>query len=161
MKLSGSMVWWAGALIAVCTLMGCRATPPGKAEARVATWTKHHVTVGGRKDQNPLQPTAENLDQGQQSFTSYCMVCHGLDGQNTGVPFASELSPQVPSLASADVQAYTDGQLHWIIQNGIFPSGMPASNGDFSNEEMWQMVLYIRHLPKAGSLGAPKVYSGN
>lgn len=127
----------------------------------MVTWTKHHVTIGGRTEQNPLQATADNVDQGKQAFTSYCMVCHGLDGQNTGVPFASEMSPPVPSLASKEVQAYTDGQLHWIIKNGIFPSGMPASNGDFSNEEMWQMVLYMRHLPKAGSLGAPKVYSGN
>lgn len=127
----------------------------------MVTWTKHDVTIGGRTDQNPLQATADNVDQGRQAFTSYCMVCHGLDGQNTGVPFASEMSPPVPSLASQEVQAYTDGQLHWIIKNGIFPSGMPASSGDFSNEEMWQMVLYMRHLPKAGSLGAPKVYSGN
>lgn len=146
---------------ALCALTGCRATPPGRIETRAVTWTKHHVTIGGRRDLNPLQPTADNIDQGKQTFNSYCMVCHGLDGQSTGVPFASEMSPPIPSLASADVQAYTDGQLHWIIRNGIFPSGMPASNGDFSDEEMWQMVVYMRHLPRAGSLGAPKVYSGS
>ena len=89
------------------------------------------------------------------------MVCHGLDGQNTGVPFATTISPQIPSLASAEVQSYTDGQLKWIIKNGIYPSGMPASNGDFSDREMWEMVLYIRHLPTAGSLGDPAVYSGS
>ena len=87
------------------------------------------------------------------------MVCHGLDGQNTGVPFATTISPQIPSLASPDVQSYTDGQLKWIIKNGIYPSGMPPSTGDFSDREMWEMVLYIRHLPKAGSLGDPAVYS--
>jgi len=88
------------------------------------------------------------------------MVCHGLDGQNTGVPFAATISPPVPSLALPQVQAYTDGQLKWIIENGIYPSGMPPSKGDFSNDEMWEMVLYIRHLPKAGSLGEPAVYNG-
>jgi hypothetical protein len=76
------------------------------------------------------------------------------------VPFAKTLAPQVPSLASAEVQAYTDGQLKWIIKNGIYPSGMPPSAGDFGERDMWTMVLYIRHLPKAGSLGVPKVYSG-
>ena len=149
------------ALLTLAALAGCKAKPAGKLEASVVTWSKHHVTIGGRNDRNPLPATLDNIDQGKQLFTSYCMVCHGLDGQNTGVPFATEMSPQIPSLASSTVQTYTDGQLHWIIQNGIFPSGMPASNGDFSNDEMWQMVLYMRHLPPKGSLGSPKVYSGS
>lgn len=145
-------------VIAAFGLEGCRATPPSRAEAKVATWTKLHVTVGGKKDINPVHPTPEAIDEGKQLFTSYCMVCHGLDGQNTGVPFATTLSPPVPSLANPEVQAYSDGQLKWIIKNGIYPSGMPPSEGDFSNEEMWQMVLYIRHLPPKGSLGVPSVY---
>jgi cytochrome c len=64
-------------------------------------------------------------------------------------------------MASAQVQAYTDGQLKWIIDNGIFPSGMPASKGTLSDEESWQIVLYLRDLPRAGSLGDPKAYSGD
>lgn len=144
----------------VLALTGCAAKPPSKAETKVAYWTKHHITIGGKRDVNPIRASEENIDEGKQSFTSYCMVCHGLDGQNTGVPFASTISPQVPSLASPEVQAYTDGQLKWIIKNGIYPSGMPPSSGDFSEKEMWQMVLYIRHLPKAGSLGEPAVYGG-
>ena len=141
-------------------LAGCAAKPPSKVETKIATWTKHHVTVGGKKDTNPIKASEESIDEGKQAFTSYCMVCHGLDGQNTGVPFAATISPPVPSLASPEVQAYSDGQLKWTIKNGIYPSGMPPSNGDFSEKEMWQMVLYIRHLPKAGSLGDPAVYGG-
>ncbi len=141
-------------------LSGCKATQPGRTESKIATWTKLHVTVGGKKDVNPVKATAGNIDDGKQLFNSYCMVCHGLDGQNTGVPFANTLAPRVPSLASPEVQAYTDGQLKWIIQNGLYPSGMPPSEGEFSNDEMWQMVVYIRHLPPKGSLGVPSVYSG-
>ncbi len=89
------------------------------------------------------------------------MVCHGLDGQNTGVPFADRMSPPVPPLNSTAVQKYTDGQLKWIIDNGIFPSGMPASKGILSDDEIWQIVDYIRHLPPKGSLGEPPVYNGN
>ncbi len=44
------------------------------------------------------------------------------------------MSPPVPSLASSVVEAYTDGQPHWIIRNGLFPSGMPASR-DLLNDE--------------------------
>ena len=139
---------------------GCRATPPGRIESGVANWTKHHITVGGRKNPNPVADTPENVADGGQAFTSYCMVCHGRDGQNTGVPFAATISPPVPSLASARVQAYSDGQLKWIIENGLYPSGMPPAKGMFSDDDMWRMVLYIRHLPPAGSLGEPAVYGG-
>jgi len=147
-------------LVAVLTLAGCRATPPSPVETKVAYWTKHHITIGGKKDVNPIKATDDNIEEGKELFTSYCMVCHGMDGQNTGVPFATTLSPPVPSLASAEVQQYTDGQLKWVIKNGIYPSGMPPSDGEFADREMWEMVLYIRHLPKAGSLGVPAIYSG-
>jgi mono/diheme cytochrome c family protein len=88
------------------------------------------------------------------------MVCHGLDGQNTGVPFAAAMSPPVPSLASPEVQAYTDGQLHRIIVGGLWPSGMPASRGILNDDEIWGIVRYLRHLPPAGSLGESAVYGG-
>jgi mono/diheme cytochrome c family protein len=141
-------------------LLGCRATPPSKAETAVATWTKHHVTVGGKNDRNPVKADETAIADGKQMFASYCMVCHGLDGQNTGVPFAKTIAPAVPSLASPEIQAYSDGQLKWIIKNGLYPSGMPPSTGDFSDDDMWRMVAYIRHLPAKGSLGDPPVYGG-
>jgi mono/diheme cytochrome c family protein len=142
-------------------LAGCRSTPPGRLESGSVQWVKHHVTVQGKRDRNPLAATEENIHAGRQAFGYYCVVCHGRDGQNTGVPFADKVSPPVPSLMSREVQSYTDGQLKWIIDNGIFPSGMPASRGALSDEEVWQIVLYIRHLPPAGSLGEPRAYSGD
>ena len=89
------------------------------------------------------------------------MVCHGLDGQNTGVPFADRMSPPVPDLGSPQVQKYSDGQLKRIIDDGIFPSGMPASRGILGDDEVWRIVLYLRHLPQKGSLGEPAVYGGS
>ena len=148
----------------VCTtlvLAGCRVTPPGRAETAVVQWTKHNITVKGTHDKNPIPATAENIEAGKQVFASYCIVCHGRDGQNTGVPFANSISPPIPSLASADIQRYTDGQLRWIIENGISPSGMPASRGILSDDDIWTIVVYLRHLPPAGSLGEPRAYSGD
>ncbi len=141
-------------------LAGCQVRSPGSFETRILEGTKRRLTVGGRSDMNPLPPTSENIHAGQRNFGSYCMVCHGLDGQNTGVPFADKMAPPVPPLSSSAVQAYTDGQLHRIISDGIFPSGMPASKTVFRDEEIWQMVLFIRHLPAKGSLGEPAVYGG-
>ena len=149
-------------LTAACLLLaGCQVRSPGRLETQLIQGAKRRITVGGRSDVNPLASTPENIRAGERNFTSYCMVCHGLDGQNTGVPFAETMSPPVPRLNSSSVQAYSDGQLHRIIQNGVSPSGMPASKDVFRDEEIWQLVLYIRHLPPKGSLGEPQVYGGS
>jgi mono/diheme cytochrome c family protein len=142
-------------------LSGCKAAPPGKWETAAITRMKHSVTVGGKSDKNPLAGTLANVESGKGAFSHYCVACHGLDGQNTGVPFADQMSPPVPPLSSSAVQSYTDGQLHWILENGISPSGMPSSKGILTNDELWSIVLYIRHLPPAGSLGEPAFYSGD
>jgi len=137
---------------------GCKATPPGKWETTVVTTAKHWVLVHDRNEKNPLAPTPENIANGKDIFAHYCVACHGLDGQNTGVPFAGAMSPPVPSLDSPSVQSYTDGQLKWVIENGIFPSGMPASKGILTDEDIWSAVLYIRHLPPADSQGEPSIF---
>lgn len=154
------MTWISAGCAACMMLAACRVTTPGRAETDVAQWTKKHITVKGKDDRNPLADSAQTLKDGREAFGHYCIVCHGLDGQNTGVPFAANLSPPVPSLASKEVQAYSDGQLKWIIENGIAPSGMPASHGILNNDEMWSIVVFLRHLPAAGSLGEPRIYSG-
>jgi len=143
------------------TGLGCSAGKPGKMESSVMTKAKHWIFVGNKKEKNPLEATKDNLDAGRDAFSHYCMVCHGLDGQNTGVPFAERMSPPVPKLNSPDVQHYTDGQLKWVIDNGVSPSGMPGSKGILNDDEIWSIVLYVRHLPSAGSLGEPCVYSGD
>ena len=65
----------------------------------------------------------------------------------------------MPLPYSRDVQAYTDGQLKWVIDYGLWPSGMPGSKDILSDDEIWSIVVYLRHLPPAGSLGGPEMYS--
>ena len=145
----------AGLLLAA----GCGVRQPSSFETSLATQIKRQLTVGGKSQRNPLPADEETIRQGQKNFAVYCMVCHGLDGQATGVPFAQAMYPPVPSLNSRQVQEYTDGQLKWVIDNGVGPSGMPASKGILSDEEIWGLVQYIRHLPAKGSLGEPAVYN--
>jgi mono/diheme cytochrome c family protein len=139
---------------------GIQVRSPGKFETKIMTAAKHRLLVGNRDLKNPLPASSENAAEGQQAFSHYCFACHGLDGQNTGVPFAEAMSPPVPSLASRDIQNYTDGQLYWVIRNGLWPSGMPASRGILTDEEIWAIVTYVRNLPGEGSLGEPPAYSG-
>lgn len=144
----------AAALLAVA---GCKATPPGNFETQVMTAAKHRIFVGNKKAKNPLADTQETINDGKEAFGHYCVACHGMDGQNTGVPFT--MSPPAPLLTSPAVQDYTDGQLKWVIDNGIFPSGMPGAKGTLSDEEQWSIVVFLRHLPPAGSQGEPEMYS--
>jgi mono/diheme cytochrome c family protein len=139
-------------------LVACRATPPGSLETALLTRLKHGLTVGGSAGRNPLPDTPALVARGRADFSHFCTACHGLDGHATGVPFASAMSPPVPDLGSPAVQGYDDGQLQWIIENGLAPSGMPASRDLLGEEERWRIVLYLRHLPPAGSLGEPRAY---
>jgi cytochrome c len=141
----------------LCT-SGCKVSPAGRLETGVMTSAKHAIFIRNKGEKNPFPVTPENIAAGKEAFSHYCVVCHGLDGQNTGVPFAESMLPAVPSLASTSVQSYSDGQLKWVIENGIAPSGMPSSQGMLSDDEIWLTVLFIRHLPPAGSLGEPEMY---
>jgi mono/diheme cytochrome c family protein len=149
----------AAAAMAAATLAGCKANPPGKVETSVVVFAKHHVLIGNKSQKCPLPDTPETRADGKEAFSHYCVACHGMDGQNTGVPFIQHISPPIPSLASAEVQRYTDGQLKWILDNGIWPSGMPGSQGTLSDDELWSIVVYLRHLPPAGSQGVPDIYT--
>ncbi len=145
-------------VLCVVSLQGCKATAPGKVEGAMMTKAKHTMFIGNKHASNPIPYSAQSVVDGKEAFSHYCVACHGMDGQNTGVPFADRMDPPVPSLASTDVQAYSDGQLKWVIDNGIAPSGMPTSKGILSDDEQWQIVLFLRHLPPAGSLGEPEMY---
>ncbi|MBZ5630368.1 MAG: cytochrome c [Acidobacteriia bacterium] len=145
-------------IVAVIALLAsCRAQAPGGAEAALVKEIKKE-TIGGKDWKNPLPDTPENQRTGAEHFQHHCQICHGLDGHNTGVPFADAMSPPVADLGDKSVQAYSDGQLKWIIQNGIRFTGMPGWSGVLDDNEQWAAISYIRHLPAKGSLGPPPVY---
>ena len=146
-------------LLAALGLCGCKAKAPSTTESRLMWEMKHKVLIRNKKLKNPLQASPLTIAEGKEAFSHYCVACHGMDGQNTGVPFADRMAPPVPSLASQEVQQYTDGQLKAVIDDGIWPSGMPASRGILSDDEIWSIVVFLRNLPKPGSLGEPEMYS--
>jgi mono/diheme cytochrome c family protein len=148
-----------GAVTVIAGPSACKANPPGRLEMTTITFAKHHFFIGNKKQKNPFPDNQETRDNGREAFSHYCEACHGMDGQNTGIPFTDHMSPPIPSLASSEVQGYTDGQLKWILDNGIWPSGMPGSKGTLSDDELWSIVTYLRHLPSAGSQGIPEMYT--
>ncbi len=94
---------------------------------------------------NPLPATRTNQQAGQKLYQEHCALCHGERG-NGDTPLGRALYPRASDLASVAPQAYSDGELFWIIAQGIRYSGMPSGHGEYSEEQMWQMVLYVRAL---------------
>ncbi len=138
-------------------LVSCKASAPGGLESAVAIEMKK-IKIGGKDWKNPTPDNDESVKMGAEHFQHHCQVCHGLDGHNTGVPFATKMSPPVLDLGEKDVQEFADGQLKWILENGIRFTGMPGWKGILDDNEMWHVVRYMRHLPPKGSLGIPAVY---
>ena len=137
---------------ALALLLGaCRATPPSTLETAFMNQVKHRLTVGNGPPAPPWLAASGTVEKGRQAFGGYCVACHGPDGHATGVPFAAAMSPPVPDLGSAAVQAYSDRQLRWIVEHGLAPSGMPGAQGLLGDEEMWRIVAFLRHLPPPAS----------
>jgi len=49
----------------------------------------------------------------------------------------------------ATTQGLSEGELYYIIHNGVRWTGMPAwgKPGNDNDQDTWKLVLYIRHLP--------------
>jgi len=56
------------------------------------------------------------------------------------------LYPPAPDLREDTTQHLSDGELLYIIKNGIRFTGMPGWGGN--DEDNWKLVLFIRHLPE-------------
>jgi mono/diheme cytochrome c family protein len=94
---------------------------------------------------NPLPATADAVDRGRLSYRINCAMCHGADGHGDSPVAAyfrgAGVVPPV-DLASPRVRDRGDGQLYWLIVNGI--GNMPPFHDLLDEEEVWSLVRYIR-----------------
>lgn len=96
---------------------------------------------------NPVATSPEVLSSAGKIFTTRCAVCHGTDGKGQ-TAIGSHIYPRAADLTSARVQNKSDGALHWVIGNGLPHTGMPGWSPLVSDTEIWQLVDYVRQLPK-------------
>ncbi|HLG17660.1 MAG TPA: cytochrome c [Blastocatellia bacterium] len=102
-----------------------------------------HAPASARKLKNPLTPTAENIKSGRTIYNDNCAVCHGEDGKaKTEVAATMQVKPA--DLTRSD--DLTDGEIFWLITNGIEKSGMPDFKATINDQERWQTVLYVKTL---------------
>ncbi len=87
---------------------------------------------------------SEALTEGGKLFESFCVSCHGKYGHGDGVAGAS-LDPKPKNLAELQAQV-TDDYLFWRISTGKPGTSMVAWNGILTEDQIWQIVVYIRAL---------------
>jgi mono/diheme cytochrome c family protein len=122
---------------------------PSRLEAMMASRARRlSIPSEARRATNPITQTPQSLREGRLHFADHCSVCHANDGSGQTM-FGLGLYPKPPDLRSALTQNLSDGELFWIIENGVRFTGMPAFSGHGGAEEdSWRLVLFIRHLPQ-------------
>ncbi len=92
-------------------------------------------------------PSTANSSEGFEHYKSTCLHCHGApDAPRES--WANYMLPMPPHLQEEDTQQMPDGQLFYIIGNGIRMTGMPAFSPTHSQKDIWNMVAFVRELDK-------------
>ncbi|HEX9424951.1 MAG TPA: c-type cytochrome [Pyrinomonadaceae bacterium] len=122
---------------------------PSWMERTMARNARTIATPAGAKNlMNPRQQqTAEMLAEADEHFVEHCGICHGIDGHGDTL-IGKNLYPKVPDMSQPDTQQLSDGELYYIIGNGIRLTGMPAWRFEDKPEAIWDLVSLIRRLPK-------------
>ncbi len=124
------------------------ATPAGKFESTIAPWAfDRSMDRHAKKAENPFAGNAKAVGYGLEHYKDNCAVCHGAPGLKPS-DIGEGLNPPPPDLWSDDSQELSDGEMFWIVKNGIRMTGMPAFGKSHSDEMIWHMVTFVRHMPK-------------
>ncbi|MGH8013687.1 MAG: c-type cytochrome [Candidatus Binataceae bacterium] len=94
---------------------------------------------------NPLKPTSANLKAGQEEFDEHCAFCHGYDGSARNLVGANFYPPVAKLQKGGD--GAPDGVLFYIVANGIRMTAMPGFGKTHSPEDLWKIILWVRHFP--------------
>jgi len=100
---------------------------------------------------NPLVDDPVAIASGNEAYVALCSQCHGDDGRGKG-PDAAGLNPRPSDFTDQEqMQAHTDGYLFWRISDGgdfdPYNSLMTAWGTLLSEQEIWELISYLRTLP--------------
>jgi mono/diheme cytochrome c family protein len=107
------------------------------------------MPVAARDTVNPVPVSPQVMEEGRAHFADHCAGCHANDGSgDTGI--GRGLYPNAPDMRRPETQGLSDGELFYIIENGIRFTGMPAwGSGDpAAGGRTWALVHFIRRLPQ-------------
>jgi mono/diheme cytochrome c family protein len=130
--------------------IGGAAPIPGSAEAKAAeaahrTFSSSDAGYPGNALRNPIRPTMSVLKRGQYVFNTYCIVCHGPNGQGDG--FIVPKFPRPPTLQSDKVRGWPDGNIYHVITMG--QNTMPSYASQIAPADRWAVIHYVRALQRS------------
>ncbi len=107
------------------------------------------MPANARGRTNPIADSVEVMAEARAHWADHCAACHSNNGSGDA-EMGKHLYPPAPDMRQADTQNLTDGELFYVIQNGIRLTGMPSWGSGTSHDEQdsWKLVHFIRHLPK-------------
>jgi len=129
--------------------LSARARPSALEAAIAGMMRKLAMPSSMSATKNPVQNSPAALRAGMLHFADHCAICHGNDGSGA-TPMGRGLYPRPPDLRANATQGRSDGEIFWIIENGVRLTGMPAFGGEGAHSnpaDSWNLVLFIRHLP--------------
>jgi mono/diheme cytochrome c family protein len=123
---------------------------PSALEIAMARQLRRLAIPGAQRDAtNPVPASPAELARARAHFADHCATCHDNDGSGR-TPIGRNVYPKAPDLREAATQSLSDGELFFIIHNGIRFTAMPAWGKGKPEEDRdsWGLVHFIRHLPK-------------
>ena len=89
--------------------------------------------------------TPSRIAVGATHFAQVCANCHGAPGIGQS-PIALAMTPRPPSL-QRQISELSDPQIFWVLKNGVKYSAMPGWPTQVRDDEIWNMVAFVRKLP--------------
>jgi mono/diheme cytochrome c family protein len=119
---------------------------PSKLEAWMARTSLHAALAReAPKGPNPVELNDENLIAGIRIYAANCAVCHGAaDGKPSNVALGLYQKP--PQLAKDGVEDDPEGVTFWKVNHGIRLTGMPSFGKSLSDQQIWQVTLFLKHM---------------
>src|SRR5690242_5607740 len=92
---------------------------PSAMESMAAREIRHMaIPAEARKQQNPVARSSEAIHDGMLHFADHCAICHDNDGGGETM-IGGGLYPKPPDLRKEQTQKLSDGEIFWIIENGV------------------------------------------
>lgn len=101
-----------------------------------------------------MQPDQSNLIAGARIYTERCAFCHGFHGRPAAI--GDHMYPDAPPLLEPhqndpNVVGVSDdppGETYWKVLNGIRLTGMPSFKAQLSDDQMWQVSIFLANANK-------------